>query len=97
MPVTLTGELSFPALISAHEPFIVFSLPCSAEEGRDGVALVGTWHTAPIKPPQSDKSHTEIPAPQSKFPNMTSLYESSVLVFHRTDEWAMKVIVRRGF
>lgn len=35
------GECSLPALLSTHEPFVVFSVPCPAEEGSDRVALVG--------------------------------------------------------
>jgi len=46
------AELSLPALISTHEPFIVFSLPCPPEEGSDKMALVNTWHPARADPPQ---------------------------------------------
>ena len=41
-----------PVLISTHEPFVTFSLPCPAEEGSDRAALVGTWHPARVNPPQ---------------------------------------------
>jgi len=37
------AEWSLPVLVSTHEPFIVFFLPCPGEEGSDGAALVGTW------------------------------------------------------
>ena len=40
-----------PVLISTHEPFVIFSLPCPAEEGSDRAALVGTWHPARVNPP----------------------------------------------
>lgn len=29
--MVVVGERSLPALISAHEPYIAFSLPCAAE------------------------------------------------------------------
>lgn len=37
------AEWSLPARISTHRPFIVFSAPCTAEEGSDRAALVDTW------------------------------------------------------
>lgn len=45
LPMTVAGERSLPAFISAQRPFIPFSLPCPVEEGSDGAALVGTWHS----------------------------------------------------
>lgn len=36
----------------SHEPFIVFSLPSPAEEGRDQAALVGTKCPARVTPSQ---------------------------------------------
>lgn len=41
--------LSLPLI---HEDFLIFSLPCSAEERNDRVALVGTWNPARVKLPQ---------------------------------------------
>lgn len=37
----IIGEWSLPALKSTYEPFALFSIPCQAEEGSDGAALVG--------------------------------------------------------
>jgi len=34
LSMTITGEWSLPVLISTHEPFIIFPLPCPAEEGE---------------------------------------------------------------
>jgi len=31
--VTVVGERSLPVLISTHEPFVIFPVPCPAEEG----------------------------------------------------------------
>ena len=41
-----------PVLISTHKLFVIFSLPCPAEEGSDRAALVGTWCPARVNPPQ---------------------------------------------
>ena len=46
-----------PVLISTHEPFVLFSLPCPVEEGSDRAALVGTWHPARVNPPQRVIKH----------------------------------------
>lgn len=40
LPMTVISEWSFPAFISTHKPPIMFFLPCPAEEGGDGAALV---------------------------------------------------------
>lgn len=50
----IMGELSLPALISIHLPFIKFSLPCPAEKGGvcDKRTLVDTCYPAKIEPPQ---------------------------------------------
>jgi len=40
------AEWSLPVLILTHESFVIFSLPCPAEEVSDRVALVGTWRPA---------------------------------------------------
>lgn len=44
--MTVISEWSFPVFISTHELFVVFFLPCPAEEESDGAALVGTWCSA---------------------------------------------------
>ena len=36
-PVTVIGEWSLPVLVLIHKPYIIFSLPCPAEEGE--------WHS----------------------------------------------------
>jgi len=51
--VTGIAEGSLAVLISTHEPFITFSLPCPAQKGSDRAALVGTWHPARVKSPQN--------------------------------------------
>lgn len=38
LPVLVTGERSLPVLISTLENFVLFSLPCPAEEGSDRAA-----------------------------------------------------------
>ena len=58
--MTVIGEWSLPVVISIHEPFIIFSLPCPAEEGSDRVALVGTWHPARVNPPHPQNQNTVI-------------------------------------
>lgn len=40
-----------PVLITIHEPFVLYSLPCPAWEESDRVGLVGTWCPARINPP----------------------------------------------
>lgn len=45
------GEQSLPILISNHEAFIIFSLPCQAAEESDRVELVSVWHPARFNPP----------------------------------------------
>ena len=42
--MTVIGEWSLPVLILTHDPFVIFSLPCPAEEGSHRVASAGTWH-----------------------------------------------------
>lgn len=46
--MTTTAELSFPQLVSTHEPFTAFSLTHPAEEGSDrpGVQPGSTQHSA---------------------------------------------------
>jgi len=34
LPMMAIGEWSLPVLISTHEPFVIFFLPCPAEEGE---------------------------------------------------------------
>ena len=34
LSVTVTGEWSLPVLVSTNMPFIIFPLPCPAEEGE---------------------------------------------------------------
>lgn len=51
--MTVISEWSLPVLILTHEPFsLSFYLLCLAEEGCDGVALVGIWNPAKVSPPQ---------------------------------------------
>lgn len=50
---TVIAEWSLPAVIPAHEPSLVFSLPCPDEEGSDRAALVGTCNSARINLPHS--------------------------------------------
>jgi len=40
-----------PCPYLSHEPSIVFSLPCPAEEGNERAALAGTWTPATVNPP----------------------------------------------
>lgn len=56
-----TGEWSFSALISTHEPFILFPVPCPAGEGSDGAALVGTWHPARVSSPERGRKEGTLP------------------------------------
>jgi len=44
--MTVIGEWSLPIFTLTHKAFIMFPLPCPAEEGSDGEALVGTWRPA---------------------------------------------------
>lgn len=44
------GGGGLQVLISAQEPFIVFSLPCPLVEGSERADLVGAWHPAVVKP-----------------------------------------------
>lgn len=44
------GEWSLPALIWAHESFIVFSLPYPGEEWCNRAVLVATWCPARVNP-----------------------------------------------
>ena len=53
------GECCLPVLRSTHEPFLASSLPCPAEEGSDGAALVGAWRPAGLKPAQLRGLYTE--------------------------------------
>jgi len=52
------AEGSLPDLISTHRLFILFSLPCPAEEGSDRAALVGTWCPARVNPPHQTKIYS---------------------------------------
>lgn len=48
LPVMMAGKWPLPALVSTHEPFILFSLP--RKNGRTPV--VQSWHPAQLKSPQ---------------------------------------------
>ena len=50
--MAVIGEWSLPVLISIHEVFVIFLLPCPVKEGSDRVALVGTWRPVRVTPPQ---------------------------------------------
>lgn len=52
--MTVTGVGSLPALILTHEPFIISSLLCPAEEGSDTVVLVDTWHLVKVNAPHKE-------------------------------------------
>lgn len=45
LPVMVISEQSLPVLILTI--FILFYVPCPAEEGSDKFALLGTWHLVP--------------------------------------------------
>jgi len=69
----LVSDLS--VLISTHEPFVIFSLPCPVEVGSDRVALVGTWCPTRVNSPQACSS----PAPGSKHAWVLTAGKSSSL------------------
>ena len=52
--MTVLSERSVPVLIWTHEPLVLFSLPCPAEEGGERAALGGTWPPAGAGPPHYD-------------------------------------------
>lgn len=52
-------ERSLLVLISVHETFVMFSVPCPAEEGSDEVALVDAWHSARITPTMLHRHHLQ--------------------------------------
>lgn len=55
LPMMVVSEWSLLALIFTHEPFVTFSLPYLAEEGRNRVALVHTCCSGMINPLQMPK------------------------------------------
>lgn len=61
MPLTTTAERSLPALASTQKPFLVFPVSCPAEEGNDGVVLVGIWCLAEVSSPQPHFSEQTFP------------------------------------
>lgn len=52
LPMTVTGGWSHPILIFNHKHFMIFCLLCSADEGHDRMALVGTRHSDKVSPLQ---------------------------------------------
>lgn len=48
LPIAVIGDWTLPTLISMNEPFIKFSLPCSAGEGINIAASLGSRHPAGV-------------------------------------------------
>lgn len=51
--MTVIAKWSLLTLISAHQPFPIFSLPCPDDEGSDRPLLVGTSNPARVNSPHS--------------------------------------------
>jgi len=67
-------------LISTHKFFLLFSLPCPAEEGSDRVALVSTWCPGRINPPQQFK---QIPTKSADFNESKDRMFTNEFIIHR--------------
>lgn len=48
----VTGEWCVHVLTSAHESFIVFSLPCPVVDESGRAPLVGAWNLVRVNPPE---------------------------------------------
>lgn len=49
-----SNQWVFSPSLSTHEPFILFSLPCSFEDGSDRTTWAATCSSAKGKPPQEN-------------------------------------------